>query len=110
MLLSRGKALDRDMDRDSGNKRCYRDSYNLHKDTDTGNWNCSCRDTDTGTDRGSSNLLDTDRYKCKSVCNSTGYNKASDTGMDTGIRNPGRRCRRCTASLRLKEPELTSWS
>ncbi len=110
MLLSRGRALDRDMDRDSGNKRCCRDSYNLHKDTDTGNLRCSCRDTDTGTDKGSSNPLDTDLDMCKSVCNNTGYYKASDTGMDTGIRNPGRRRRRYIASLKPKEPEPTSWS
>ncbi len=76
------------MDRGSGSS--------LHKDTDTGNRDC--RDTDTGMDKGSSNPLDTDMDMCKSVCNNTGYYKASDTGMDMGIRNPGRRCRRCIAS------------
>ena len=103
--------MDTDRDKGWGNLRRSMDNYNLHMDTDTGNWNCSCRDTDTGTDRGSSNLLDTDRYKCKSLhteYNSTGCYKASDTGMSTDIRNPGRRCKRCTASLKLKEPEPIS--
>lgn len=102
MLLSRDKAQGRDKDREWGNRA----NYNLHKDTDTGNLKGSYRDTDTCMDMGNSNLLDTDRdmCKCKSGYNSTGYNRASDTGFGTGIRNPDQHCRRCTAGLRLKEP------
>jgi len=95
--------MDTDRDKGWGNLRRSMDNYNLHMDTDTGNWKSSCRDTDIGTDKGSCNPLDTDRDrdKCKSLhteYNSTGCYKASDTGMSTDIRNPGRRCRRCRAS------------
>ncbi|MDM7913289.1 MAG: hypothetical protein QUS09_09350 [Methanotrichaceae archaeon] len=93
--------MGRDTDRGKGwgNLRRSMDSYNLYKDTDTGNWKGSCRDTDMGTDKGNSNPLDRD--KCKSL--HTGYNStacytAPDTGMDKDIHNPERRCRRYTAS------------
>jgi hypothetical protein len=105
VLLSRGRAPGRDKDRDKGRGNLFHsmDNYNLHKNTGTGNWKSSRRDTDMSTDKGNSNPLDTDRGrdKCKSL--HTEYNspvcyKASDTGMNKDIRNPGQRCRRCTAS------------
>lgn len=105
VLLSRGKALDKDKDRGWGNRA----SYNLHKDTDS--WG-SYRDTDMCMDRGNSILLDTGTDMYMPGYNSTRCNRAFDTdiGMDigTGIRNPDRHCRRYIAILKLKEPGITS--
>lgn len=98
-------ALGRDKDRGKGWDNLCRsmDNYNLHKDTGTGNWKSSCRDMDMGTDKDSSNPLDTDRDRdnCRSLhteYNSTVCYKASDMGTNKDIRNPERRCRRCTAN------------
>lgn len=104
MLLSRGRALGMDKDRDKGwgNLRCSMDNYNLHRGTGTGNWDSSCMDTDMSTDKDSSNQLDTDRGRDRGRSLHTEYNstvcyKASDTGTNRNIRNPERRCRKCTA-------------